>query len=144
MPEFRVSVIIPTLTADLRLSECLESLNLQCRHDFEVIVVDNSGQGLVRRKGLPSKVRVIENSSNLGFGEAINQGMRASTAPYLATLNDDAVPRPNWLNALLQAVERRPDVGMCASQVLLFGEDRLDSAGMLMARDGSSKQRGAG
>src|SRR5262249_32157107 len=32
----------------------------------------------------------------------------------------------------------------CASQVRLFGEDRLDSAGMLIARDGSSKQRGHG
>lgn len=144
MPEIRVAVIIPTLSADLRLSECLESLNLQSRRDFEVIVVDNSGQGLVRRKGLPAEVRVIENSNNLGFGEAVNQGMRASTAPYLATLNDDAVPKPQWLNALLEAMERRPDVGMCASQVLLFGEDRLDSAGMLIARDGSSKQRGHG
>ena len=33
---------------------------------------------------------------------------------------------------------------MCASQVRLFGEPRLDSAGMLVARDGSSKQRGHG
>lgn len=144
MPEIRLSVIIPTLSADLRLSECLESLIIQTRSDFEVIVVDNSGQGLVRRNGLASHARVIENSRNAGFGEAINQGVRASTAPYLATLNDDAVPRPNWLAALLEAIERRPDVGMCASQVRLFGEDRLDSAGMLMARDGSSKQRGHG
>jgi GT2 family glycosyltransferase len=144
LPEIRVSVIIPTLSADLRLSECLESLIAQTRSDFEVIVVDNSGQGLVRRNGLASNARVIENSRNVGFGEAINQGMRASTAPYLATLNDDAVPRPTWLAALLQAIEQRPDVGMCASQVRLFGEDRLDSAGMLMARDGSSKQRGHG
>jgi GT2 family glycosyltransferase len=144
LPEIRLSVIIPTLSADLRLSECLESLIIQTRSDFEVIVVDNSGQGLVRRNGLASHARVIENSRNAGFGEAINQGVRASTAPYLATLNDDAVPRPNWLAALLEAIERRPDVGMCASQVRLFGEDRLDSAGMLMARDGSSKQRGHG
>jgi GT2 family glycosyltransferase len=33
---------------------------------------------------------------------------------------------------------------MCASQVRFFGEPRLDSAGMLIARDGSSKQRGFG
>jgi GT2 family glycosyltransferase len=144
LPKIRVSVIIPTLSADSRLSECLQSLNLQTRSDFEVIVVDNSGQALVRRNGLAADARVIENTRNLGFGEAINQGLRASTAPYLATLNDDAVPRPNWLDALLGAIERRPDVGMCASQVRLFGEDRLDSAGMLIARDASSKQRGHG
>ena len=109
-----------------------------------MIVVDNSGQGLVRRNGVAPSVRVIENSLNVGFGAAINQGFEASQAPYLATLNDDAAAHPQWLEALLDAIGRRPDAGMCASQVRLFGEHRLDSAGMLVARDGSSKQRGAG
>jgi GT2 family glycosyltransferase len=109
-----------------------------------VIVVDNSGQGLVQRNGLAANVRVIENQRNAGFGEAINQGFHASSAPFVATLNDDAVPRPNWLQALLEAMEQRPDAGMCASQVRLFGENLLDSAGMLIARDCSSKQRGHG
>ena len=136
--------MIPTLAADARLRECLESLTRQTRHDFEVIIVDNSGQGLVHRNGLASDARVIENSFNAGFGGAINQGLRASTSPYIATLNDDACPNPRWLEALLVAIENRSDAGMCASQVRLFGEHRLDSAGMLVARDGSSKQRGHG
>jgi GT2 family glycosyltransferase len=80
----------------------------------------------------------------VGFGGAINQGLRASATPYVATLNDDAVACPGWIAALLEALERRPDVGMCAAQVRFFGEHRLDSAGMLIARDGSSKQRGHG
>jgi len=137
-------VVIPTLAADSRLLECLQSLERQTRQDFEVIVVDNSGQALVRQKGVAAGVRVIENSRNLGFGAAINQGFETSSAPYLATLNDDAAAHPQWISALLDAIERRPDAGMCASQVRLFGEHRLDSAGMLVARDGSSKQRGNG
>jgi GT2 family glycosyltransferase len=59
-------------------------------------------------------------------------------------LNDDAVAHPQWLEALVCALERRPDAGMAASQVRLFGEHRLDSAGMLVCGDGSSKQRGQG
>ena len=138
-------MVIPTLAADSRLLECVESLARQTRRDFEVIIVDNSGKGLVRRNGVARPApRVIENERNAGFGAAINQGLRASTAPYLATLNDDAVAHPRWLEALVAALERRPDAGMCASQVRLFGEHRLDSAGMLVARDGSSKQRGHG
>jgi len=62
----------------------------------------------------------------------------------VATLNDDAVAHPGWLAALVGALDHRPDAGMCASQVRLYGENRLDSAGMLLARDGSSKQRGHG
>jgi len=109
-----------------------------------VIVVDNSGRGMVRKNLTAGGVRVIENERNVGFGSAINQGIQASSTRYVATLNDDAVAHPEWLDALVIAMERRPDAGMCASQVRLFGEDRLDSAGMLVARDGSSKQRGHG
>jgi GT2 family glycosyltransferase len=144
LPDILVSVVIPTLAADSRLRECLDSLDRQTRRDFEVIVVDNSGQGSVRRQGVAASVRVIENRRNIGFGAAINQGFEASTAPFLATLNDDAAAHPRWIEALADAIERRPDAGMCASQVRLFGEHRLDSAGMLVARDGSSKQRGNG
>jgi GT2 family glycosyltransferase len=144
LPDILVSVVIPTLAADSRLRECLDSLERQTRQDFEVIVVDNSGQGLVRTMGVANGVRVIENRCNVGFGVAVNQGFEASGAPYLATLNDDAAAHPRWIEALLAAIDRRSDAGMCASQVRLFGEHRLDSAGMLVARDGSSKQRGNG
>jgi GT2 family glycosyltransferase len=60
----------------------------------------------------------------------------------LATLNDDAVAHPDWLGALVSVLDSDPAVGMCASQVRLFGEENLDSAGMLIGADGSSKQRG--
>ena len=136
-------MVIPTLAADARLREAIDSLCRQTRRDFEVVIVDNSGEGLARRNGAAiAGVRVIENERNLGFGSAVNQGIRASAAPFVATLNDDAVADPGWLDALVRAIQRRPDAGMCASAVLLFGEDRLDSAGMLVGGDGSSKQRG--
>jgi GT2 family glycosyltransferase len=122
----------------------VQSLSRQTRPDLEVVIVDNSGHGLVRRNGTGPGARVIENTRNAGFGTAINQGVRASNSPYVATLNDDAVAHPDWLAALVSALVARPDAGMCASQVRLFGEPRLDSAGMLVARDGSSKQRGHG
>jgi GT2 family glycosyltransferase len=144
LPDFLVTVVIPTLAADSRLRECVEALGRQTRRDFEVIVIDNSGQGLARRNGSAAGARVIENERNAGFGRAINQGLGASASPYVATLNDDAVAHPRWIEVLVSALERRPDAGMCASQVRLFGEHRLDSAGMLVAFDGSSKQRGQG
>ena len=109
-----------------------------------MLIVDNSGEGLVRRRGRAAGARILENSRNVGYGAAVNQGFRTSNARYLATLNDDAVAHPQWLEALICALERRPDAGMCASQVRFYGEPQLDSAGMLVCRDGSSKQRGHG
>ena len=102
-------------------------------------MVDNSGRNAVQQR---DGVRVISNKKNVGFGAAFNQAFHESASPFLAILNDDATAHPDWLDCLLNAVETRPDVGMCASRVLLAGDGRLDSAGMLLCADGSSKQRG--
>lgn len=107
--------------------------------DFEVIVVDNSG---ARRVEARDNVRVIYNDANVGFGAAINQGIHDSRSPYIATLNDDAAPHPGWLERLMRVIGERPEIGMCASQIRLAGDGRLDSAGILVCRDGSSKQNG--
>lgn len=134
-----VTVIVPTLEAGATLAECLGSLERQTFRNFEVIVVDNGGRGSIPCVG---RVRVVKNERNVGFGAAVNQAVRASSAPFVAVLNDDATAHPRWLEVLLAAMEPRPDVGMCASQIRLAGDGRLDSAGMLLCGDGSSKQRG--
>lgn len=142
MPEPRVSVVIPTLLAGATLVECVRSLEAQTRLDFEILIVDNSGDGRVKALGLAAEI--IENPRNLGFGAAINQGWRRSRAEYIATINDDAVARPYWLEAFLEVMDHHPESGMGASRVLLAGRGALDSAGMLICADGSSKQRGHG
>jgi GT2 family glycosyltransferase len=134
-----VTVVVPTLAADETLDACLASLAGQIFRDFEVIVVNNSGRHVAKPK---DRVRVITNDRNVGFGAAVNQGFRKSEARYLAVLNDDATAHADWLQALMAAIEPRPDVGMCATQVRHAGEASLDSAGMLLCLDGSSKQRG--
>ena len=133
---------MPTLLADRSLEECIAGLRSQTRQDFEIIVIDNSGQNLVRKRGLEG-IRIISMPGNAGFGSAINRAFEQSTARFLITLNDDAVPCPAWLAALVGAAESDRRVGMCASQVRLDG-DALDSAGMLIYGDGSSMQRGHG
>ncbi len=121
------------------MADCLRSIETQTFGQFEVIVVDNSATRLANSTS--PRVRVVSNRRNAGFGAAINQAFRISEAPYLATLNDDAVAHPRWLEMLVAAAEARPRAGMFASEVRL-DPGHLDSAGMLIAADGSSKQRG--
>ena len=137
-------MVIPTLAAGEPLVECLQSLEDQTFRDFNVVVIDNSGKGLARAAAQGCSVRLIENRRNMGFGAAVNQGIRESHAPFVAVLNDDAAARPGWLAGLMRTMELEPEAGMCASMVLLAGRGVLDSAGMLMCPDGSSKQRGHG
>lgn len=135
------AVAIPTLFADACLRKCIDGLRAQTRSDFEVVVIDNSGRGLAAELG--DDIRVLSMSRNVGYGAAINSAFRATSAPFLVTLNDDAYPSADWFAALVSAAESDSQVGMCASQVLLDTR-ALDSAGMLIYGDGSSKQRGHG
>jgi len=139
-------VAVPTLAAGAPLAECLRSLEAQTFGDFEIVVIDNSGAGLVQTPC--GRARVISNSRNLGFGSAVNQAARGSSTPYLVALNDDAIADPQWLERLVEAAKSNPRAGMFASQVRLpkaeipGGAVTLDSAGMLIAADGTGKQRG--
>lgn len=142
MPEFIVTVVVPTLGADDALAGCLHALRNQTFEQFEVIVVDNSGARRVQPDS--PRMRIIANAVNVGFGCAMNQAIRDSASPYIASLNDDAEADPAWLEKLVAAAKTRPRAGMFASEVRLAGTGTLDSAGMLIAADGSSKQRGHG
>ncbi len=148
----RVIVAIPTLVADEALDDCFAALDQQSFRGFAVILIDNSGQGLTKRfahrQAEPEPgsfpLLIIDNRRNVGFGSAINQAAAASRGDYVATLNDDCVPSPEWLTELVAVIDREYEIGMCASQVRMAGPETalLDSAGMVISRDAASKQRG--
>ena len=131
----QVVVVIPTLNAGAPLAACLAALRLQTFREFETIVVDNGG------KAEAACATVLRPGNNIGYGAAINLGAGTSTAPLIVALNDDAVPEPQWLAELVRAMDAYPNAGMCACCVLL-DDTRLDSAGLLLCGDGSTKQRG--
>ncbi len=132
---------MPTVSAGDLLSECLAALGRQTFRDFEAIVVDNSGSDRVPKTNLPDFVRVLASPRNLGYGGAINFACRESQSEFVAALNDDAIAHPGWLAELMKAAASQPKAGMWASCVRL-SEGEMDSAGMLLFADGSSKQRG--
>jgi GT2 family glycosyltransferase len=137
-------VIVPTIAAGAPLLECIESLEGQTLPPADIIVVDSSGRGLAGRTLAGRRTRILENDRDAGFGAAINRAARESATPWLAVLHDDAAARPEWLRAMMAAVEPRPDVGMVASRILLPGGQALDSAGLLLCADGAPLRRGRG
>lgn len=132
--------MIPTLAAGEPLEACLESLGRQTFREFETTVVDNSGQSRAQAAGT---ARILRNAHNVGFGAAVNQAARGVDSEFIAVINDDARAEAGWLEALVRCADRYPEAGMFASHIRLT-PGRLDSAGMLLCGDGSSKQRGHG
>lgn len=146
-----VSVVIVNWNRLALLRACMQSLARQTFRDFEVVVVDNgSSDGSIAwlRENLATVApwtRLIENTSNLGFCAANNQGIAASSAPWVALLNNDAEAEPGWLASLVDLGERHPEAGMVASKILVWEDPtRIDKCGHLIYPDGQNRGRGTG
>ncbi len=103
-----ISVVVRTLGSE-RLGDALESLALQTRQDFEVVVVDMSNgniEGLLDRfaSRLPS-LRRVTLAGRRTRPAALNAGVRAARAPLLAVLDDDNLYDPGHLETLVGALE---------------------------------------
>jgi GT2 family glycosyltransferase len=143
----KVSVIVVNWNRRDLLRACLTSLGSQTETGFEIIVVDNgSADGsaeMVERQF--TGVRLIRNSENRGFCAANNQGIAASQGDFIALLNNDAEADADWLRALVDALEARPDCGMAASKILVWEDPgQIDKAGHLIYPDGQNRGRGSG
>src|SRR5215471_9954319 len=115
-----VAVIVVTFNSSLLARRCVESAAADLRaHDFEVIVVDNASADRPAETlaGLP-RTTVIANTTNVGFGAAVNQAARKTAAPLLWLLNPDCVVQPGAFAALAATLDAHPDCAIAAPQLL--------------------------
>ena len=134
LPSPLVSIILVSWNSAEHLPRCLDSLSQQTFRNFEIIVVDNgsSDQGLdaLQQNHLELNLRIERLASNQGFAVANNIGARLARGKWLALLNADAFPRPDWLEKLLHAAYRHPEFSFFSSRQLQFARpDILDGAG---------------
>lgn len=84
-----ISAVIPTFRGRARLERNLPSVTESLAASgqaWEVVVVDDGGGEL---GPLPSGVRLFALARNLGYGPAVNAGVRAAKGEHLLVLNDD-------------------------------------------------------
>jgi GT2 family glycosyltransferase len=106
-----LSVVIVTWNSGQELLDCLRSLR---EHPpsvaWEAVVVDNGSTdgSLASVRAEHPGVRIIENGRNRGLAAANNQGIRASSAPFVLISNPDVLYPAGAVDALLDLLERRP------------------------------------
>jgi GT2 family glycosyltransferase len=116
-----VSIIIVNWNTREVTCECLRSIY---RHtsgiDFELIVVDNGSSDdstAIIRKRYPHVV-LIENTENLGFATANNQGIKIAKGTYVCLVNSDIMVLENSLSAMVQYMNAHSEVGMLGPKLL--------------------------
>lgn len=138
-PEPLVSIVIPVYNHVDHTLACLRALAAhpplaRC----EVLVVDDGSSDLTTEwmpqiQGLRYEVR----ERNGGFIEACNDGVGRSRGQYVVLLNNDTVPQPGWLDALLDTFSSVPAAGLVGAQ-LIYPDGRLQESGGVLFQDGSA------
>ena len=111
MPRPRVSVVVPTYQRADVLDRAIRSVRAQTFEDWELIVVDDNGEGSPHRDAVrdvvydyrsDARLRSVEHPTNAGGAAARNTGIRASRGRFVAFLDDDDEWKPAKLARQLE------------------------------------------
>ncbi|MHB8192965.1 MAG: glycosyltransferase [Bellilinea sp.] len=137
-----VGIIIPVYNGFRLTKACVESIFLVTEGlNFEVLVIDNASEDEtaewlsdeVKKNPLLKHVRLPE---NIGFGPAVNIGLRSLNSKYLVMLNNDTLVSPGWLSNLIHVLENDSTIGIVSPVTNYVGEgQQIDERAVYLPAD---------
>jgi GT2 family glycosyltransferase len=138
-----ISIIVVNYNGINVLPRCMAALSRLDYPNSEVVVVDNgSNDGSAEfAETYSSKFPqyVLRFPKNRGLAAARNAGVRLAKGRYIAFVDNDGFPEPDWLNAALDALAQDPRIGIVAPFV--FFDKRPD---IINGLGGGVSERGIG
>ena len=146
-----VSVVLVLWNCEPFLRPCLDSLRAQTLSGVELVAVDNAssdGSPRLFAREMP-EATLVENSANLGFAGAANQGIANTAGEFVLLLNPDVVLKPDFLETLVTALRAAGDrAGWAAPKLLRMNNGEpttiIDSTGHFLTRARYPLNRGWG
>lgn len=121
----QVDVIVPTFRRPVFLVDCLAAVTGQRRPPARVIVVvragDDASMRAARNAGADDRLHVVEVKAP-GVVAAMAAGVAASTSPVIAFTDDDAQPKPDWLERIVRHFED-PSIGGVGGRDVVAGQE---------------------
>lgn len=134
-----VSVIIVNWNGRRFLDDCLNSLSKISYKNFEVLFVDNaSSDGSVSyvKRYFP-KIKIIENSKNLGFAEGHEEAFQKAKGELILLLSTDTIVEKNLLDELVKTIYSGKNIGVVMPKLLMYPQKNLiDSIGSFFSISG--------
>ena len=125
----KASIVTPNYNGERFLETFFESLNSDPEYIGEVIIVDNGStdksKEYIKRSEFNFPVTLIENTENLGFSPAVNQGIRKAKYVYIFSLNNDTQVKKGSIKALLDLISSRPEKFSEQAKMLQYDNKEL-------------------
>ncbi len=97
----KVSLYIPCFNAAGTIEKCLEGVFKQSYPIKEVIVVDDGSMDETASIVSRYPVRLIKNTDNRGLSASRNIAIKYMDTKFIASLDADCAPEPDWLECLM-------------------------------------------
>jgi GT2 family glycosyltransferase len=127
----KLSVVVPVFNKLELTQQCLKNLIENTAAKLQVVFVDDGSTDGTREwikdaakskgDGVP-EIRYCFHEENHGVNAAWNSGVKLSTGDYIAVVNNDILFAPGWDQPLLDALEKRADIGV-VSPFSTFGPE---------------------
>jgi GT2 family glycosyltransferase len=124
-----VSVIVVNYNGKEFLTQCLLTLSKTNYPNYQIVVVDNASTDgslteIRNSFGSDPRMKVVENSENVGHAEGCNIGAKNTEGKYLVFLDSDTeFKAENWLWELVKFMENDDSVGLAQAKLVL-AEDK--------------------
>jgi hypothetical protein len=126
-----LSVIVVSADSGPQLRECIRRV-LASDVSLEVLLIDNASndgvpQAIDRAHATDTRLKVIYNRTNMGFGPAVNVGASQARGHAVMMLNPDCMLEPGDLRRMLAILEDHPRAGLIGA-VVVDEQGRADPA----------------
>lgn len=124
-----VTVLLPVRNGQAYLAAAIDSVLAQDHTDFELLVVDDGSTDatpaiLAVAAAADSRVRILRGGD--GLVAALNHGLAAAAAPWIARMDADDLAHPQRLTTQLRAAQQAPETAAFGSAYRV-----IDGAGRL-------------
>ena len=125
----KVSVVTPNYNGERFLKAFFESLDNDSECIGEVIIVDNgstdNSREFIRNSKLNFPVVLIENSENMGFAPAVNQGISKAKYEYIFSLNNDTEVVKGSIKEMVDLITSGSDIFSVQAKMLQYDNKNL-------------------
>ena len=124
----KISVVMSAYKADKYLRECIESILNQTFTDFEFVIVndcstDKTSEILNFYSDKDSRIKIINNTKNIGLTKSLNIALKESKGEYIARMDADDICMPERFQKQFDFLESNKDHVLVGSWMKIINEN---------------------
>ena len=128
----KIAVVILNWNGKKILEKFLPNVIEHSADVAEVIVADNAStdDSVEFLKQSFPQIRLIQNAENGGFSKGYNDALKHIEADYFVLLNSDIEVTKNWIQPVIDLMERNPEIAVCQPKIRSYHErEKFEYAG---------------